>query len=261
MPRPQHPSTQCRPREGKINPARRKHGKVAPAPRDTCTNAAGRRGAPRPLRAPAREARGGWVSQGKPQVPLPFPPLASGLTCEVLGEDQGDQQDGDEHGADGDHAVKRQLQRAAAAARPARPPCRPARRAGSARAASPGQQRRRHVRGRLQEVVHKGAEDPGRGARGGGGGAPPPPPGGVGPPGPARAAGNAGSAAPASAAAPARPSGGGGGGTAPSGGRRLRSRRGEGAVYLRRLAAAAPPPTPTPARRCGAGDDLAKIFK
>lgn len=35
------------------------------------------------------------------------------------------------------------------------------------------------------------------------------------------------------------------------------SRRGEGAVYLRRLAAEACPP-PTPARRCGAGDDLAK---
>lgn len=66
-------------------------------------------------------------------MPLPFPPLASGLTCEVLGEDQGDQQDGDEHGADGDHAVKRQLQLELQQQRGQRaPPCRPARRAGSA---------------------------------------------------------------------------------------------------------------------------------
>jgi len=33
-----------------------------------------------------------------------------GSTCEVLGEDQGDQQDGDQHGADGDHAVEGQLE-------------------------------------------------------------------------------------------------------------------------------------------------------
>ena len=63
-----------------------------------------------PTAGRSEEARGGWVSEGDPRGPPPFPPLASGLTCEVLGEDQGDQQDGDEHGADGDHAVKRQLQ-------------------------------------------------------------------------------------------------------------------------------------------------------
>lgn len=69
---------------------------------------------------------------------------------------------------------------------------------------------------------------------------------GVWPPGPARGCGGRRPRLGCSpGAALARPSGGGGGGTpAPSGGRRLRSRRGEGAVYLRQPAAWLRPPPP-----------------
>lgn len=135
MPRPQHPSTQCEPKVKSIQRGETARKASPSAPRHLHRLCGETRGTARP-RAPARRPAAA-VSQGNPRVPLPFPPLASGLTCEVLGEDQGDQQDEDEHGADGDHAVKQRRQRAAAAARPARPPCRPARRAGSARAASP----------------------------------------------------------------------------------------------------------------------------